>query len=97
MVELKMFIPRMPHRPHNELSCSLAKQFGGITMSWSIGMWYDATGVCHTEAVDVFTCYIPDTPEAMLQVEELARQYKAAAEQIEVLYSINGSPTFIKD
>lgn len=97
MVELKMFIPRMPHRPHSELAAALVKTFGGCTLTLSLGMWADPAGKVQVEGVDVVWCYIPDTDEARLTVEEFARAYKADAKQLSVLYSIGGNPTFIED
>ncbi len=97
MVELKLFIPRMPHRAHNELYMALAKVFGGCSILHGLGVWYDANGTPCIEGMDMMLCYIQDTPEAALEVETLARKYKHDAAQAEVLFSINGSPTFIKD
>ena len=97
MLELKMFIPRMPHRPHSELVAQLTESFGGCTISGSIGMWKAPNGVVQVEGTDVIWCYIPDTDEARLAVEWIARQYKDAATQSRVLYSISGTPTFIED
>lgn len=97
MVELKMFITRMPHRPHSVLAAALVKEFGGCTLTPSIGMWTCPDDKVQVEGVDVVWCYIPDTDEARLIVEGLARTYKAEAEQTSVLYSISSIPTFIED
>jgi hypothetical protein len=98
VMKIELYVPTSPKVPALRLKEGLIEEFGGLTAVTAIGYWKNGKGEIVREEVEVLTVFVDareTRKQVMLDLYELAEDYKRAGKQEAVMYVVDGQDYWV--